>query len=153
MFFILQRSHSTNIFDTYRIAKHILNLRIDDALSVSDPTIVGKIANEHGILKSKGNGNRNFYSFATKYCSWHNKDSYPIYDSYVHKVLVAYRNRDKFSNFNSIDLRDYEKFKKIMVDFKTTYLLTNHNLKEIDKFLWLYGRDIFPNTYKKPKRD
>ncbi|UTW70364.1 hypothetical protein KHA80_07545 [Anaerobacillus sp. HL2] len=45
-----------------------------------------------------GEKKKNFYSFATKYCSHHNPLDYPIYDSYVDEVLRHFRNRDGFSD-------------------------------------------------------
>ncbi|MHB8831217.1 MAG: hypothetical protein ACYC44_03840 [Patescibacteria group bacterium] len=147
---VINDLYSTNIFGTFIMAKHIQRLQIDNALLAGDPTIVNKIAVGHGISKPKGKGDRNFYSFATKYCNWHNKDAYPIYDSFVHKILIAYRNKDSFSIFEEDDLKDFTKFRQIITDFQNRYSLMRHNLKEIDKFLWIYGQEIYPNTnYKK----
>jgi hypothetical protein len=38
----------------------------------------------------------NFYSFATKYCSHHKPEMYPIYDSYVDKMLGYFKKRTIF---------------------------------------------------------
>jgi hypothetical protein len=146
---VINDLYSTNIFGTFIMARHILSLQIDNALLTADPKIVNMIATGHGISRPKGNGDRNFYSFATKYCNWHNKDNYPIYDSFVHKILIAFRDKDSFSEFEESDLRDFPKFKRIITDFKNKYSLSNHTLKEIDKFLWMYGQTIFPNNYGK----
>lgn len=53
------------------------------------------------------NVEKNFYSFTTKYCSHHCPLDFPIYDSYVEKVLCYFRNRDKFASFKNQDLKDY----------------------------------------------
>jgi len=148
---VINDLYSTNIFGTFIMARHILKLQIDKSLEIADPLIVNKIAIGHGIPKPKGDGDRNFYSFATKYCNWHHKNAYPIYDRFVHKILIAYRDKDSFSDFNDIDLKDYKIFKQIIADFINKYSLDRHNLKEIDKFLWIYGQDIFPNNYNKIK--
>ncbi len=140
---VINALYSTNIFGTYIMAKHIEKLQIDDLLLTSDPNVVNRIATGHGIPKSKTKGDRNFYSFATKYCNWHNKENYPIYDNFVHKILIAYRNKDNFSEFKNKELKDYKRFKQIITDFKNRYLLTKYKLKEIDKFLWIYGQYIF----------
>ncbi len=58
-----------------------------------------QIATGHDIRTKMNNKEINFYSFATKYCNWHNKASYAIYDSFVDKVLMAYKRNDKFSTF------------------------------------------------------
>ena len=58
--------YSTNIFSVYPVAKHILSLNIDDRLMTGDVALVSD------IQKVTINGvEKNFYSFATKYCSHH----------------------------------------------------------------------------------
>jgi len=46
-------------------------------------------------------------------------------------------------------LKDFKKFIKIISDFADYYNLARHNLKEIDKFLWIYGKEKFPANYEK----
>jgi len=93
--------YSTNIYSPFQVAKHILNLHIDDRLKEGDVTLVNDIAKV-----SMTNGNViNFYSFATKYCSHHQPLDFPIYDSFVDQLLRYSRNRDGFSNFGSSDLK------------------------------------------------
>lgn len=138
--------YSTNIFATYRLAKHILGLNIDRDLQIGDPNAVNRIASGHGIT-NKNETELNFYSFATKYCNWHNRDAYAIFDSFVEKVLMAYKKQDHFSEFRTSNLKEFPKFKKIIQDFITFYNLTDFNLKEIDKFLWIYGKEKFPANY------
>ena len=140
--------YSTNILGTYKMAKHIENLNIDLGLKQGDPNVVHQIATGHNIRTRKNNKEINFYSFATKYCNWHNSESYAIYDSFVDKLLMAYKKKDNFSSFRQIDLKDFSKFKNIINDFSNFYNLTKHNLKEIDKFLWIYGKESFPTNYK-----
>ena len=89
---------------------------------------------------------RYFYSFATKYCSHHNPIAFPIYDSYVEKVLVYFNKVDEFSSFKIKDLKDYRKFKGILLDFQRYYKLERFNLKEIDRYLWLLGKEFFPKN-------
>lgn len=138
--------YSTNIFSVYPVAKHILSLGIDTRLKVGDVTIV------EDIKKVTINGvEKNFYSFATKYCSHHNPLDYPIYDSYVDKVLCYFRNRDRFASFKSEDLKDYVMFKEAMIDFRSFYGLEKYNLKEIDKYIWLLGKEYFLKSYGKKK--
>lgn len=144
---VINDLYSTNIFGTFIMARHIQQLNIDNALQQGDPNIVTKISSGHNIRSTRTNKEINFYSFATKYCSWHNKDNYPIYDSFVDKILIAYRDKDSFSKFANGELKNFKRFKDIISDFKNNYSLTRHNLKEIDKFLWIYGKATFPNNY------
>lgn len=143
---VLNDMYSTNIFATYRLAIHILGLNIDQKLQNGDPNAVTQIASGHGITTKNGT-ELNFYSFATKYCNWHNRDAYAIFDSFVEKVLIAYKKQDHFSEFRNSDLKDFSKFKQTIQDFIGFYTLTDYNLKEIDKFLWIYGKEKFPVKY------
>lgn len=140
---VINDLYSTNIFSTFKMAKHILSLNIDKELLSANSDIISRIATGHGIPRQKDDGDRNFYSFATKYCSWHNPDQYPIYDNYVHRILWDYQQKDKFSDFKRSDIKDFPIFKRIMIDFKSAYRLNEHNLKSIDKFLWIYGKEIY----------
>ncbi len=93
------------------------------------------------------------FSFASKYCSRHNKDAYPIYDSFVANVLSKYREDERFTTIGTdiLDNRNksYEKdYFPIMTDFMMSYGLTRHSFKEIDIFLWLLGKECFSDKYK-----
>lgn len=134
--------YSTNIFSVYPVAEHILSLKIDERLRQGDVTLVNEIQNVtiNGVT-------RKFYSFSTKYCSHHNPNEYPIYDSYVEKVLKYFRKTDKFFNFKNAELKDYQKFKNIIIAFREYYGLEEFNLKEIDQYLWQLGKEYFPNRY------
>lgn len=144
---VLNDLYSTNIYGTYAMAKHIQNLKIDRELMIGDPLVVNKISVGHEIRSSKTNKELNFYSFATKYCNWHNLEHYAIYDSFVEKILLEYKRLDNFSEFTRMDLRDFPTFKRVIQDFMRFYDLNGHNLKEIDKFLWIYGKEMFPAKY------
>ena len=138
--------YSTNIFSVYPVAKHILSLNIDERLMTGDVALVSD------IQKVTINGvEKNFYSFTTKYCSHHRPLDYPIYDSYVEKVLCYFRDRDKFASFKTTELKDYAKFKGTLIDFRSFYGLDQYNLKEIDKYMWQLGKEYFPKNYGKKK--
>jgi len=138
----------TNILGTFNMARHIQGLDIDSRLKQGDPLLVNEISSGHGIISKKNNKEINFYSFATKYCNWHNRDKYALYDSFVNKVLIAYKRRDNFSAFIETDLRNFTKFQEVVRDFQQFYNLTDHDLKQIDKFLWIYGKEKFPTNYR-----
>ena len=139
---ILNDFYSTNIFKIYPVAKHIQSLNIDTRLKDGDPTLVDEIAKI-----TIGGKTKNFYSFASKFCSHHNQLDFPIYDSYVHKVLKYYRKVDRFYDFEENDLKVYPKFKNILIEFRSFYKLDKYNLKELDKYLWQFGKEYFPNNY------
>jgi hypothetical protein len=86
---------------------------------------------------------RKNYAFATKYCSFHNPSEYPIYDSFVDRVLRAYQKQDSFSSLPLGELKDYARFKEVLKAFVMFYDLGNVNARELDYFLWGYGKEIF----------
>lgn len=139
---VLNDFYSTNIFSIFPVAKHIINLDIDERLRAGDESLVDE------MQKVVINGRTlHLYSFSSKYCSHHNPEEYPIYDSYVDKVLCYFRNIDGFSDFKSSDLKEYGKFKNILIEFRAFYGLDRYGLKDIDKYIWQYGKEHFPNYY------
>jgi hypothetical protein len=135
--------YSTNIFDTYSVAKHILKKDVDARLEANDYSLVNDIAK----ISIKGK-TKNFYSFASKYCSHHKPTSYPIFDSFVEKMMLHYKTLDSFNSFDKVDLKDYGRFIKIIKGFQSFYRLEKFSLREIDIFLWLAGKERFPRKYK-----
>jgi hypothetical protein len=103
---VLNDFYSTNIFNTYIMAKHIVSLNIDKRLENCDMDLVDDIA-----FTDYGNGKtRKEYSFATKYCSHHKPIEYPIYDSFVDKILVYFRDKDNFFEFENDDLKNIQRY-------------------------------------------
>lgn len=134
--------YSTNIFLIYPVAKKIFDLKVDKRLKQGDASLVNDIA--HVTINGK---EKVFYSFASKYCSHHNAIEFPIYDYFVDKMLMYFQKRDKFSTFKKDDLKDYVKFKNILIDFKKFYNIDEFNLRDIDKYLWIAGKEYFPKKY------
>ena len=139
---VLNDFYSTNIFKIYPVAKHILSLNVDKRLEENDVTLVDDIAKV-----TIGDTEKNFYSFASKYCSHHKPLEYPIYDSYVEKVLLHFNNIYHFYTFNRNELKNYSKFKNVLIKFREFFKLEEFNLKELDKYLWQFGKYYFPKTY------
>ena len=91
--------YSTNIYSIFPVVKHILELDIDERLKEGDLTLVNDIANVKDL-------DRRFYSFASKYCSHHNFEQFPIYDNYVDRVLRYFRRVYGFAKFKNDDLKE-----------------------------------------------
>jgi len=144
--------YGTNIFRVFPLAKYIVSLNIDSRLTAGDPQLVNDISLGHGI-KSKSGKELRLFSFASKYCSHHNPLDFPIFDSYVEKLLIHFRNADRFSSFRNDELRDYLVFKRVILDFRKTYHLQDFDLKQIDQYLWQLGKDVFPKQYGKRERE
>ena len=136
--------YSTNIFSIYPMAKHIKELHIDDRLKKGDLSLVSDIG--HIVINKK---EKYFYSFASKYCSHHNPEAFPIYDSYVEKILMHFKRIDKFETFKKDDLKDYVRFNEILIAFKNHYGIDQYGLKDLDRYLWQLGKEFYPNNYKK----
>ena len=134
--------YSTYIFDTFTVAQHIKDCKIDKKLNAGNQDLVNIIA------KVDINGKtRNFYSFASKYCNHHKSESYPIYDSYVDKMLMHFKKKDKYDAFVKPNLKEYQRFIEIIKNFQKHYNLESFTLREIDIYLWLAGKEYFPNNY------
>jgi hypothetical protein len=130
--------YSTNIFDTHSVAKHILAIGVTARLLNGDPHLVNELA-----LVTVGGTQRNFYSFASKYCNHHNAEDFPIYDSYVEKMLMHFDGIDRFINFQREELKQYGRFVEIICAFRKHYALEQFTLRQIDIYLWLAGKDAF----------
>ena len=135
--------YSTNIFYPFTVAKRIVDLDIDQRLSKRDLTLVNDLA----VVKVNDQKTINFYSFATKYCSHHFPECYPIYDSFVEKMLMRFKRVDNFFKFKKDDLRHYPTYHTVLTQFSRFYGLDSFTLKQIDKYLWQAGKDNFPKQY------
>ena len=135
--------YSTNIFSIYPVALHILSLDVDRRLRNNDLSLVSDISH---VVFPNGKA-KTLYSFATKYCSHHKPNVYPIYDDYIKKILRHYRDVDGFSKFTDEMLLDYLSFNTILHDFQRFYKLEKYTVKEIDQYLWQLGKENFPKKY------
>ncbi|MDE6480799.1 MAG: hypothetical protein K2L45_11085, partial [Muribaculaceae bacterium] len=90
------------------------------------------------------------YSFATKYCSHHYPELFPIYDRYVADVLMfLHRKFPKLVKFKNRDsLKDYETFVGAIEDVRQAFGLQDYNYKDIDRYLWQLGKAYY-NPYTK----
>ncbi len=138
----LNTFYSTNIYSITPVARHIVELDIDDRLAAGDLTLVDEI--QQVTIKEE---KKHFYSFATKYCSHHQPDLFPIYDSYVDKILRYFRDIDRFAAFRNEELKDYSTFRKVLAQFREYYGLERYGIKDIDKYLWQLGKKYFPKKY------
>lgn len=131
----LNRLYSCGILAVHDVAGHIYQQAgdVDRGLAGGSADIVDKIAKVTIVATGK---QRNFWAFATKYCSWHNLSTYPIWDSRVAKYLRSLQGTP-FSRPD--DWTRYQDFVNLMSRFREHYGLGSFTFKEIDKFLWLHG--------------
>ncbi|GEM_PF-4937834 len=97
---VINNLYSTNIYDTFKMANHIVQIpAFDKRLASGGLNLVEEIRRGHGISRKKNGKEIDFYSFATKYCSEHNPDVYPLFDKYVKGMLFEYKQKDNFTDF------------------------------------------------------
>ena len=119
--------------DLHPLALHILNIRhLDIQLQKGIPDVVDAIWKSQGTRK-------HYFSFATKYCSWHNQGAYALYDTNMWEALRAYRSKERGFVFKDSECIDYACFHGILMRFVSAYGLQSFSLKDVDKFLWLVG--------------
>lgn len=128
--------YSTSIFGLFEVAKVISDVAVDPLLEHGDSRAVSDIAKVQYSGKTRWN-----YSFASKYCSWHRPEMYPIFDSRVDFCLRSYQARDHFAKFTQNDLWDYGTFRRIVKQFQEHYGLESLSTKELDKFLYQLGNE------------
>lgn len=134
----LNELYSTNIFSIEKVARHVAELHVDTFLANGSLEVVDKIANV--MIEGKI---RNNFSFATKYCNWHNRAAYPMYDGNAVTCLVWYKDRDSFADFEDDDNLRYSKtFFDVVDKFRDHYGLNSFTFKQLDKFLWRFGKRI-----------
>jgi hypothetical protein len=139
---IIKTLYATTLYDTLRMAKHICSIKnIDALLSAGSPDVVDRIRKGHSIISKKYKREIDFYSFATKYCSFHNRRMYPIYDT-----LVAALIKSVLRNTN--DLRNYKEFIAAIDQVRLEFSINLPTYKEIDMGLWVYAKYL--NNIKKP---
>jgi hypothetical protein len=141
---VLNALYSTNVYATFAMAQHIITIGVDSEIAVKSPQVVDKIATVTFAGKP-----RRFFSFASKYCSWHDQEHYLLYDYHVEKLLLAYSRKDRFMKVQTDDFKTYGRYKSVVESFREFYALTNYSYKRLDKFLWLYGKVLFPRRYSR----
>lgn len=99
-----------------------------------------KLVNEIAYVEINEQDHKTIYSFTTKYCSFHYPEKYPIYDSNVRRTLMYFKN--KICKFKGDDLKDYSKFYDVLLKFKERFGLKEFNWIEIDRYLFLKGREL-----------
>ncbi len=125
----------------------IVDFLKESGLSFENRVKAGEITAVHDLATC---GGKNWFVFTTKYCSFVNPNYYPIYDALIAGVLERFQEMNQFYNTEeSLNLEklvrdpcDYELFKGIIGKFMNAYNLQGCSYKELDKFLWLVGKNL-----------
>lgn len=110
----------------------------DERLKKGDTSLVSELTQQTKKLTG-----RECYSFSTKYCSLHNRDKFPIYDSFVDKKLHAYNAKYNFlgSKMSKNFLKNYTNLVQVIDKFRVHFKLEEFNYRAIDRFLWTLGKE------------
>lgn len=161
--------YSTNIYRVHDVANNILNIKdFDKRLQKGDLSLIEDLRKLVFRSYSIGKGSNSYlwnkkeldiYSFATKYCSHHQPDKFPIYDKYVDKVLTKLKRQHSevfnFENFDTQDtkrpleerkkgtLKDYKVFVEQINNLRNKFNLKQFSFKDIDRYLWQLGKRYF----------
>ena len=134
----LNEFYFAHVWDILKVAQYIYTLHVEESLDArlkaGDATLVDAIA--------KSGGKVHMFSFATKYCSFHEPEKYPIYDIHVVEMLMYFRDVDEFTEFE--EFKDYSDFKRVVLEMRSYYGLGSFSLKQIDRYLWQLGKEKFP---------
>lgn len=109
---------------------------MDARLKAGDISLVKELCRAFGQSKLK-----EYQSFASKYCAFHNPDAFPPYDRFVRFVLQQYCRQKVLKNIKITSLDDYNVYVYAIDQLKKQYGL-NPNYRELDHWLWLMGKGV-----------
>ena len=134
---VLNKLYNTRVddIDVEPLARHIAGLSIGPILDRGALEAVGLIADCPGLKKK-------YFSFASKFCSKHEPEVYPIWDGNARACLWAYKKQEQFASFRNYDLWVYESFRATIVAFRDHYGLDCFTFRQLDKFLYRSGGRI-----------
>jgi len=139
---LLNALYRTQILDVYGMADHVLGQGLDPYLRKGRPEAVHLLRQGHRV-GSKNGKERDFYSFATKYCHWHRPDVYPMYDHFVSVALRWLNERLNFlPRFSADELRDYPLFLRAVDTCCASLRLRWAGYKRLDQGLWILGQIV-----------
>jgi len=135
---LLNSLYSTNIMATFDMALHVSRIK-DFEHRVYDGDI--SLVDEIRFITIEGK-DKNFYSFATKYCHHHNLNAYPIYDSFVSFFLnKLHKEHALFTREQLTNLKDYSVFKNCIDTLAERWKLPlEQKYYKLDKYLWIEGK-------------
>ena len=139
---VLNSYSHVNLKHTYAIVNHLLGIKdLDARLLDGDLLLIEEI--RHGIPGI------DYYSFATKYCAFHQPSQYVVYDRYSSAILWHFIKESKVQGkcFTEVSTRnkfkDYLNYIQVTLDFIDHYKLNNQRMHKIDQYLWLCGKEFY----------
>ena len=138
-----RRIYSINAYYHSRVPREKMTKVIENITNLDSMIAAGKA---EAVERIADCDSKNYFSFATKYCSFAEPELYPIFDSLCTKALGTFYEEKHFYdgviNFEYIRKeRRYENYREIVKSFRAKYSLEMFSYKEIDQFLWLMGKN------------
>jgi hypothetical protein len=136
---VLNQLYSARVLNKHvqGFAEKIAKSDIDPMLDEGSPEAVTAICSCCNEMR--------YYSFATKYCTWHRPDLYCMWDGNMDRALWHYQERYRFSDFKRYKPNyEYPVLRRVVGEFRATFGLESINFKGIDQFLWRMGDLIKP---------
>ena len=137
----LNALYKTRIMNVYPVVETILSVgrKLDSLISRGDPAAVDLMKM---VKFEKREKTINFFSFASKYCHFHQPDRYPIYDQYVDAALKNLRREKKLAfESDALNHEAYAPF-KLVIDAFIGMHATGCSYDAVDKFLWRKGKGL-----------
>ena len=67
-----------------------------------------------------------------------------MFDWYAGYLIWQYQKLHQFSHFKLYEIQNsYEKYYQAVVDFRQHYNLLDFSFRQIDNFLWGYGKEFY----------
>lgn len=143
---IIDFAYSTRVKHMDELVLNIANIKnFDSLVSKGDPNLV----NDMKKVALNNNEEINYLSFSSKYCHKYNPIDYPIYDSYVERVLRTYQKQfhffdDSTKAITKESLKDYVFYKEVVDAFINKYKSAGiDSYIKFDRYLWTMGKENF----------
>ena len=118
------------------IARHIISINPDPRLTNGDTSVVNELVPVDIRQEFQ------CYSFATRYCSWHFPNLYPVYDELIEQTVSEYFKLSKGTVPDHDQFLEYSTFSQLIDEFIKD-LHIDLDYLELDKFNWLYADQFF----------
>lgn len=147
---LIDVTNSTNLsrqkseINISELAKKIVGINsIDERIEKGDPEVVNEIAN--------CNGNVRLFSFASKYCCYHNKyvynrDDYSIFDKVMKENLLKYFKNNNITKNGIESWRkklNYKEYNDFITDnLNSLGIKSKYRKRQFDLFVWYNNRKL-----------
>ena len=137
---VLNSLYNTNLQNVMTTSRNLQNkfAEIKPRIIQGDYLVIDSITEINRQGKNTSYNNK-IYSFATKFCSFINPSSYRIFDRFSSNLLYMFLSI-KGDDIELKQLGKYSYFIQKYGDFLEKYELPKDKNRDIDIFLWMYGK-------------